>query len=799
MQGAHRAASLWRPIKRTSRAALLLTLALIVPVAIGHPAQAAAAAGIPSATAADEPYVFVTKWGQAGAGDGSFAAPNVVGVDADGAVYVWDTGNKRIQVFDAAGTFLRKWSLPVGPLTGVVAGQSHVYALESPSTVWEYDSNGTLLKKFSANASGGWQLCSPLDVATNEQLWLNCQFAYSNQWSVTAVWPDGNAGWNVPFMHVVDLAVGGDPQNDPYLYRAEDQSYPPYQSWISVFRVWGSPVQTLARWLTPGTARDIAIDGDGHVLQTDVANHNVQVYTTGGFFLGVFGVSGSGALGYPSGLAFAPNGDVYVGDALNNQILRYKPGPFVVSIDVAVTGPVQAGEPFTVTATARDPNGATADFNGAGTWSSLDGVLGPASPATFVHGVSTTTATIAAPFRADKITVNATGVSGQSASFDVIGPVSRVAVGVAQPVIATVPFTITARATDTAGNTVGAYSGSAFWSSLDGALAPAVPADFVNGVSTTTTATIPAGFEADTIAITTGGVSGESSAFDVIAPSTIWFKFPSGIDAGASFTLKAFAGDSSGHVLTAFSAAARWSDLSGALSPATPAPFVNGVSTTQVTIPPPVHGDRITLTSGGLARSSGSFNVYGPIAAITTRVSAPVTTGSPFTFKAFAMDAAGNTLPDYDAPATWSDRSGTLSPPTPSPFVNGVSSSDATIPTAFHGDTITVSSGGVSRTTGAFNVFGPLAKIAIRVTTPVTHWVPFTIKATATDSAGNTLTGYNAAASWSDLSGSLSPAAPSPFVNGQSTTTATVTGPYPNDRITVTSGISGLSGYFNVH
>ena len=97
-------------------------------------------------------------------------------------------------------------------------------------------------------------------------------------------------------------------------------------------------------------------------------------------------------------------------------------GPFVVSIDVVVTGPVRAGEPFTVTATAHDPNGATADYSGPATWSSLDGALTPAAPADFVHGVSTTTTTeIAAPFQADKITVTGSGVSGQSGSFECSG------------------------------------------------------------------------------------------------------------------------------------------------------------------------------------------------------------------------------------------------------------------------------------------------------------------------------------------------------------------------------------------
>jgi DNA-binding beta-propeller fold protein YncE len=57
---------------------------------------------------------FVTKWGefadtkgQRDADPGRFWGPRAVAVGPDGNVYVTDTGNKRIQVFDPNGRFLR--------------------------------------------------------------------------------------------------------------------------------------------------------------------------------------------------------------------------------------------------------------------------------------------------------------------------------------------------------------------------------------------------------------------------------------------------------------------------------------------------------------------------------------------------------------------------------------------------------------------------------------------------------------------------------------------------------------------
>ena len=76
---------------------------------------------------------FLFKSSSKGSGDGQVDSPRGVAVRADGTVYVADTGNSRIQVFDAGGAFLGTWGdhgsgagqfrLPVGVAvspTGIV-------------------------------------------------------------------------------------------------------------------------------------------------------------------------------------------------------------------------------------------------------------------------------------------------------------------------------------------------------------------------------------------------------------------------------------------------------------------------------------------------------------------------------------------------------------------------------------------------------------------------------------------------------------------------------------------------------
>jgi hypothetical protein len=230
-----------------------------------------------------------------------------------------------------------------------------------------------------------------------------------------------------------------------------------------------------------------------------------------------------------------------------------------------------------------------------------------------------------------------------------------------------------------------------------------------------------------------------------------------------------------------------------------PSAFVDGVSTTSATISVPAHDNRVTVSSVGFSGRSKQFNVLGPVVGFEPRVTTPVVAGSPFTVTVFAVDAAHNRLGGYSGPATWSDRSGALTPATPSPFLDGVATTSATIPTPFHDDRITVISGGLSGRSTQFGVHGPLAGFHFRIATPVSAGSPFTVTVFARDAAGNRLKSYSGPAIWSDRSGALSPATPSAFVDGVSTTSATIAVPAHDERITLTSGgRTGSSGQFNV-
>lgn len=62
---------------------------------------------------ADKNGVWLKSWGEPGDQAGQFNTPHNIGVDAKNNVYVADRGNRRIQVFDTEGKFLRQITIDV--------------------------------------------------------------------------------------------------------------------------------------------------------------------------------------------------------------------------------------------------------------------------------------------------------------------------------------------------------------------------------------------------------------------------------------------------------------------------------------------------------------------------------------------------------------------------------------------------------------------------------------------------------------------------------------------------------------
>jgi len=72
---------------------------------------------------------FVTWWGGKGSEPGKFDEPHSIAIDSEGRLYVGDRRNKRVQVFDQRGTFLKQWT-NLGTPWGVFVKGDRLYVVD---------------------------------------------------------------------------------------------------------------------------------------------------------------------------------------------------------------------------------------------------------------------------------------------------------------------------------------------------------------------------------------------------------------------------------------------------------------------------------------------------------------------------------------------------------------------------------------------------------------------------------------------------------------------------------------------
>jgi sugar lactone lactonase YvrE len=131
---------------------------------------------ISSANGSEE-YKFVRKWGSQGSGDGEFASPHGLAIDASSSdVYVTQiSGDHRVQKFTSAGEFITKWGSQ-----GSSDGQFHFpqgIAVSSTGSVFvvdtfnhriqKFDGNGNFITKWGSQGSRDGQLDFPAEIAVD--------------------------------------------------------------------------------------------------------------------------------------------------------------------------------------------------------------------------------------------------------------------------------------------------------------------------------------------------------------------------------------------------------------------------------------------------------------------------------------------------------------------------------------------------------------------------------------------------------------------------------------------------------
>ncbi len=300
---------------------------------------------------AEDPYAAAWQersprlvFGSPGSGEGQFEGPRGVDVDANGWIYVADSGNNRVQVFTRTGEFVAQWPVPADaialrePWDVAVGPDSTLFVADTWNhTLRKLDATGRVVLswgefgQFSPSDAGGQAaFYGPRGLALGPNGWLyvadtgnkriqvfDTDGQYLFQW--------GGAGSLAGYLdEPVGIAVA--PSGEVYVA----------DTWNQRIQVFDANGHFLRQWAVhtwdSGAVEEkpyLAVDGLGRVYATDPSRGRVLVFGPRGDLLVAFGPSRHEGLppGLLTGVAVAGDDSIILTDAANHRVLVFGPLP----------------------------------------------------------------------------------------------------------------------------------------------------------------------------------------------------------------------------------------------------------------------------------------------------------------------------------------------------------------------------------------------------------------------------------------------------------------------------------------
>ncbi|MDZ7377130.1 MAG: hypothetical protein ONB13_10960, partial [candidate division KSB1 bacterium] len=474
-----------------------------------------------------------------------------------------------------------------------------------------------------------------------------------------------------------------------------------------------------------------------------------------------------------------------------------------------ITSPKTAGQPFSITISARDNyENIVTSFSGTATLSDNTGSLSPTASGPFSNGEWTGNVTITKAQNDVEITATQGGAKGTSNKFNVqAAALHHFSLNNISSQQSNIPFNITVIARDQYNNIATQFAAKVTISDKTNTISPTLSDNFANG-QWSGNVTITQAYTNNAITVTRQGgtETGTSNNFDVTASAVDHFVISTigNQIAGQPFSITIRAEDAANNLVTSFNGTASISDLTSSITPKTTGSFTGGQWSGSVTITKSRAGNTITASSAGKTGTSNAFNVD-PAALDHFRLSSitsPQVAGTAFSITITAEDAYNNKATSFTGTVNLSDNSGSITPSVSSAFSSGEWTGNVTITKSITDNVIQVTGAGKTGQSNGFNVIAAsLHHFVLGTITTQSAGSPFAISVTAQDNYGNTATQFTGKVNISDKTNTISPTASGNFINGQWTGNVVIAQAYANNVITVVrqgGSETGSSNSFDV-
>jgi tripartite motif-containing protein 71 len=215
-------------------------------------------------------HQFIRTWGMKGCGHGQFQQPHGLVTTEDGVVYVADSGNHRIQCFDADGVFKFMWG-----------------------------SRGTL--------DGEFDFPFGLAVHVHDSMKKQLVNALSDIPELYA-WPPG----------VLPICIAYVGEENIYVVDNQNHRIQVFKQNGGFMRKWGITGIEDGELYHPSGC---AVATDGTVFVTDTHNHRIQAFDSHGVFIRLLEDK---EFTTPAGIAIGKDGLIYVSDMDKHRIFCFR-------------------------------------------------------------------------------------------------------------------------------------------------------------------------------------------------------------------------------------------------------------------------------------------------------------------------------------------------------------------------------------------------------------------------------------------------------------------------------------------